>query len=418
MMPSRGNGTASRSDGKRNGGRGPSDSSGRSQEAEDDEARANRATPSVRECRRCLLPEGVLHTELDGSGLCNRCRHWDATKAFVLDVEANRPLLLDRLDRDRGRFHYDAAVGLSGGKDSTYVLHRMTSDYGRTPLAITFDNGFLTDNAWMNVRRVVHASGVDHFVYRPDWGAFREFYLATLRRFGDPCIACSIGGYILSIRGCRDLRIPFFIHGRSPMQMLRDWYPNTRDPGVPILRGNLAPYSPDTLRRRYAALERRMGLFLLYLVRNVRLQRRILHELFGSGLRPGQLVPEFLAFFLFEPYDEDEIIRHLEGSEIGFLWPSHRAGLGHGDCLIHDVCAHLYEQRHGISRVLPDVAAMLRQGAITKERAREIVAANSPSHDAIEVSIGHLIERLEIERSEFDAIVSRLRRRRGHSPFE
>ena len=37
------------------------------------------------ECRRCLLPAGKLHVQLDDSGLCNYCRHWEATKAEVLD---------------------------------------------------------------------------------------------------------------------------------------------------------------------------------------------------------------------------------------------------------------------------------------------------------------------------------------------
>ena len=368
-------------------------------------------------CRRCLLPEGKFHVRLDESGLCNYCRHWDATKASLLDFERYRHLLDDRLNRYRGRFHYDAAVGLSGGKDSAYVLHRLTSAYEANVLAITFDNGFLTDYAWHNIGEIARASGVDHFVYRPDWEAYREFYRATLRRLGDPCAACSIGGYVLSIRGCRDLRIPFFVHGRSPMQMFRHWYPGTRDPGIGVLKSNLAEHSAAALLRHYRALIRRMKLLLLYLVPNPRLWRRILRELFGAGLGDRDLVPEFLAFFLFEPYDEVEIVQHLEALEAGYRRPENHAILGHGDCLIHDVSAYLYERHHGVSRVLPDVAAMLREGAISQEEAREILAANTPSEEEVELSIGHLLERLEMTRPEFERIVDRLSRRSDAMPF-
>jgi len=163
-------------------------------------------------------------------------------------------LLVERLERFRDRFHYDAAVGLSGGKDSAYVLHRLVSYYEANVLSITFDNGFLTDHAWDNVRTIARSSGVDHLVYRPDWTAYREFYRATLRKLGDPCVACSVGGYILSVRGCRDLRIPFFIHGRSPMQIFRNWYPGTRDPGVAIFRSNREPHSFGALRKHSGAL--------------------------------------------------------------------------------------------------------------------------------------------------------------------
>jgi len=368
-------------------------------------------------CRRCLLPAGSLHVRLDESGLCNYCRHWDETKASFLDFERNRPLFVDRLERYRGQFHYDAAVGLSGGKDSAYVLHRLTSAYEATVLAITFDNGFLTEHAWRNVGEICRTSGVDHLVYKPDWEAYREFYRATLRRLGDPCIACSLGGYILSVRGCRDLRIPFFVHGRSPMQMFRHWYPGTRDPGIGLLRRNLTEHSFSALRKDYRAIIRRMRLLLIYLIRNARLRRRIFRELFGAGFRDDDIRPEFLAFFLFEPYDGVKIVRHLEALDVGYRPSENHAILGHDDCLIHDVAAYLYERHHGVSRVLPEVAAMLRQGAITRAEAHEILAANKPSEEDVEISTGHLLERLEMTRPEFDRIVGRLSRRSGVMPF-
>ncbi len=368
-------------------------------------------------CRRCLLPVGKLNVRLDESGLCNYCRHWDETKDSIFDFERNRPLLADRLEKYGGRFHYDAAVGVSGGKDSTYVLHRLTTGYGANVLSITFDNGFLTDYAWKNIRAIGRATGVDHFVYKPDWEAYSVFYRAAVRKLGDPCRACSVGGYILSVRGCRDLRIPFFVHGRSPMQMLRHWYPGTRDLGVGILRSNLEAHDPGALLAQYRSLIRRMRLLLIYLVPNRRTRKRILRELFSSWIRAGDVVPEFLGFFLFEPYDEVAIVNHLESLDVGYRRPENHTILGHGDCLIHDAAAFLYEQHHGVNRVLPDVAAMLRQGAITEEQAHSILEANTPSEEAVETSVRYLLERIGMSRGEFDRIVGRLRRKRGKMPY-
>jgi len=321
------------------------------------------------------------------------------------------------MQRFRGHNHYDAVVGLSGGKDSAYVLHQMTSKYQANVLSITFDNGFLTDYAWRNIREIVRAAGVDHYVYRPDWEAFRGFYRAAVRKLGDPCVACSLGGYVLSIRGCRNVRAPFFVHGRSPMQMFRHWYPGTRDLGIGILRTNLEEHSVANLRKKYRTMIRKMRLLLLYLVPNVSLRHRIFRELFGSRFRSYDLTPEFLAFFLFEPYDEREIVRHLEELDTGYRRPKNHAILGHGDCLIHDASAYLYEVNHGVNRVLPDVAAMLRQGSIDQDDAYNILAANTPSEEDIEISIGHLLERLEMKRNEFEAVVNRLKRGASRIPF-
>ena len=368
-------------------------------------------------CRRCLLPAGKLNVRLDESGLCNYCRYWDETKDVLLNFERNRPLFVDRLNRYREQFHYDAAVGLSGGKDSAYVFDQLRSKYGANLLAITFDNGFLTPYAWRNIQEITRTSGGDHLVYRPDWGAYREFYRATLKRLGDPCVACSIGGYILSVRGCRDLRIPFFLHGRSPMQMFRAWYPGTRDLGLGLIRRNLTEHSPSALRRDYQTIIRRMQMLLFYLVPNLRVRRRILSELLGSRLRRHELVPELLGYFLYEPYDEVSIVAHLESVNSGYRRPDNHTILGHHDCLIHDACAHLFERQHGFNRVLPDLAGMLRQGMITQEQAHPILAANTPPAEDVETSIGHLLERLEMSRDDFDKIVRRLGRKASKLPF-
>ena len=359
-------------------------------------------------CRRCLLPAGKLDVRLDASGVCNRCRGWEAQHGLYEDFERHRGILEERLKRFRDRFHYDAAVGLSGGKDSAYVAHRLTEAYSANLLAITFDNGFLTDYAWHNIRAITRANGIDHLVYRPDADAMRELYKATLRRLGDPCFGCSIGGYILSIRGCHDLRIPLFVHGRSPMQMFRSLYPGSRDPGLGVLRANLEPYSAKRLHAQYKRLIRSVRLLLLASVRSHAMRHRINQELFGAGLADAAVVPEFLAFFLFEPYEEEAIKRHLEASGSGYRRPKGDNLLGHGDCLIHDVSAHLYWLKHGVHRVQLDVAAMLRQGQIHADEVPSILAANTPSEEGIEVSMAHLLERLDMTRDEFEKIKRRL----------
>ena len=368
--------------------------------------------PELKHCRRCMLPVGQPGVRLDASGVCLRCRTWDEQGSFYTGHDQHRPVLERRLEQFHDRFHYDAAVGLSGGKDSAYVLHRLMTDYAANVLAITFDNGFLSDYAWRNIRAIASATGVDHLVYRPDRDAMRELYKATLQRLGDPCVGCSIGGYILSIRGCHDLRIPLFVHGRSPMQMFRDLYPGTRDPGLGVLRANLEEYNRKALLKQYGRLIRRIRLLVLSSVRSRAMRRRINRELFGAGLADAAVVPEFAAFFLFEPYDEEAIKRSLEEIDLGYQRPKKDAVLGHGDCLIHDVSAHLYELQHGINRVLPDVAAMIRQGTLRIDEAPAILAANTPSEEDVEISIRHLLERLDMTRDEYEKIVRRLVRRR------
>ena len=64
---------------------------------------------------------------------------------------------------------------LSGGKDSTYALCRLV-EMGLSVYAFTLDNGYISEQAKANIRRVVDALGVDHeFATTPAMNAiFRD----------------------------------------------------------------------------------------------------------------------------------------------------------------------------------------------------------------------------------------------------
>jgi tRNA(Ile)-lysidine synthase TilS/MesJ len=57
--------------------------------------------------------------------------------------------LTDLLDRYRGKGgEYDCIAPISGGRDSTYVLHQMVTSYNMRVLALTVDSGFITEDAY------------------------------------------------------------------------------------------------------------------------------------------------------------------------------------------------------------------------------------------------------------------------------
>jgi len=290
------------------------------------------------------------------------------------------------------------------------VLHRMLSDHSVRLLAVTYDNGFLSPYARDNVDAIVKASGVEHRLHRPDWEALRAFYRATLLRLGDPCIACAIGGYALAIKASAEHGVPFFVHGRSPMQMFRAAYRGSRDPGLVTVRRNLRGYNPRALRWSYRALGLKFRALLRAIEPDRSMRRRIFEEFFHVPLSRQDVVPEFLAYFLFEPYDEEEIKSFLEAQHTGYRRPALDVPLGHADCLIHDVCSYLYRLRYGVSKVSYEVATMRRSGQLSAEEAEEIVRRDAPSEELVEESVGTLLDALDLPRAEFDQLTSRLAR--------
>ncbi|MFC1917255.1 hypothetical protein ACFLXH_01200 [Chloroflexota bacterium] len=180
-------------------------------------------------CRNCNLPEGKFNVMLNDKGLCNYCEYFAQNNQAILNFANREQLLTSRFEKVKGKYEYDAIAGLSGGKDSTYVLYQLVKKYNLNVLAVTFENGFLTDFGRENIENTVKKLGVDHLYYQPDWDIHRKFYKASVQKLGNPCIACAIGGYFLSIKGCYDRKVPFFVHGRTPFQMYRNFYKDTND---------------------------------------------------------------------------------------------------------------------------------------------------------------------------------------------
>ena len=76
---------------------------------------------------------------------------------------------------------------LSGGKDSTYALCRLV-DMGLRVYAFTLDNGYISEQAKDNIRRVVAALGVEHeFATTP---AMNAIFRDSLTRFSNVCNGC------------------------------------------------------------------------------------------------------------------------------------------------------------------------------------------------------------------------------------
>lgn len=360
-------------------------------------------------CQNCNLLEGKFNVVLDNNGICNYCQYFEQNKKDILNIANREQILARRFQNLKGKYEYDAVVGLSGGKDSTYVLYQMVKKYGLKVLAVTYDNGFLTEFARESIRKTVESLGVDHYYHKPNWNAYKKFYKVCVQKLGDPCVACTIGGFFLAIKGCYEKRIPFFIHGRTPFQMYRNFYENSYDAFLPLMKLNLMNHSFTTLSQEYGMISDFVKQSVSRLADSIEEAREITDEFFiDSSQLTGEFVPELLAYFLFEEYDEKQIKKHLEDT-LGWQKPASDKLLGHYDCAIHDAAVHMFKEVHDIDVLDADIAVMLRFGVISKQGADELIRLNQPTAGNTEVSLNFLCALCELSREDLDKTLVTLR---------
>ena len=179
-------------------------------------------------CRRCGIADSYPGIIFDSEGICQICRTYDTyqyrTQQYFQPLNQLRSRLESASQRKQGQ--YDCMMLLSGGKDSTYALAQLVN-MGFRVLAFTLDNGYISEQAKENIRRVVKTLGVDHqFGTTP---AMNEIFVDSLKRHCNVCNGCFKTIYTLSMKLAYELGIPCIVTGLSRGQffetrLTEEWF--------------------------------------------------------------------------------------------------------------------------------------------------------------------------------------------------
>ena len=82
---------------------------------------------------------------------------------------------------------YDCIVGVSGGTDSSYLLHILKKEYSINPLAVNLDNGWNSEIAVANIKKMTSALEVDLETYVIDYEEIKDL-MRTYMKAGLPWI--------------------------------------------------------------------------------------------------------------------------------------------------------------------------------------------------------------------------------------
>lgn len=313
----------------------------------------------MKRCVRCLNDSTVRGMKYSADGQCCYCSSYDRISTKLQDYAQLETLFRERIQKVRGKFDYDAAVGISGGKDSMYVLYQLVRVYGLKVKAFTMRNGFFSQNAQNNVDRAVREFGVEHEYIDFDPALLQRFFRYSMQHWLTPCIACSYLGYAAMINYTAKINAGICIHGRSPQQMLRYY---GYDVFTGFIDAGLKPVSetdPDALYQKLLGLtESKLDKGIAEDV------RQVLYD--GIGEKDFR---DFTAFFLYHPYDEQEIVRFLRENT---SWQPD-TDYDHYDCLIHHAAHYIYQCAEGRPHCLPEISVLVRSGKLTKEQGMELV---------------------------------------------
>ena len=310
-------------------------------------------------CKRCLNDNSVRNITFDSDGICCFCRGYERLAEKLNDRRALQTLFENRIERVRGRHRYDAALGISGGKDSIYVLSQLTGRYGLKIKTFTMNNGFLTPEAIENIDRLVKEFGVEHEYITFDPQMMKRVYHYSMSRLLVPCIACSYIGYAAQLGYATRVDAGMCIHGRSPEQMLRS-YP--LDVFSRFIDMGLEDGAEQDFGKAYMSLldtvKEKVDADIYNDIRTVAFEGIDVKEL-----------REFVPFFLYHPYNEAEVVQYLKRNT---SWRP-PADYNHFDCGVHNAARYIYQRAEGRPHCLPEISVLVRTGCLSREEGRALL---------------------------------------------
>lgn len=136
-------------------------------------------------CKCCVMDTTDDFISFDEKGVCNRCNEYN--KRILPDWkhgeghEKELANLINDIKRKGSGKDYDCILGLSGGLDSSYMLHLAVKEWGLRPFVFHIDAGWNLPVAEENIKRMTDKLGIDLHIEKMDWDEMREMQLAWFR---------------------------------------------------------------------------------------------------------------------------------------------------------------------------------------------------------------------------------------------
>ena len=315
----------------------------------------------MKECKICTNNSTVRKIEFDENGICNYCNNYKKIESKLNDKSILQKLFENRINKikENKEYKYDACIGISGGKDSAYVLYEAINKYNLHVKAFTMDNGFLSEKAKENIDALVKEFNVEHEYITFEKEFLKRVYKYSMDHWLVPCIACSYLGYASMINYTIKINAGMCIHGRSPQQMFR-YYDN--DVFSQFVNLGLQDIDKIDIDLEYRKILNSISQKLNNDIMN-EVKTMVFDNIQGKKLR------EFVPYFLYNEYDEKEIVKFLRENTKWDVGENYN----HYDCKIHSVPKYIYQCAEGRAHILPEVSVLVRQGRITKQEANEIL---------------------------------------------
>lgn len=139
----------------------------------------------LRICNSCVMDTSDKTLTFDENGVCSRCNEYNKrilkwwNHGFGHEEELNK--ILNEVKKSGEGKKYDCILGLSGGLDSSYLLHLAIAKWGLRPFVFHVDAGWNLPVAEDNIRKICDKLNVELHIEKIDFEEMRQMQIAFFK---------------------------------------------------------------------------------------------------------------------------------------------------------------------------------------------------------------------------------------------
>jgi N-acetyl sugar amidotransferase len=136
-------------------------------------------------CSNCVMDTTDTAIVFDEKGVCDHCNtyytriepKWDTTETGKQELAR----IIDKIKADGKGRDFDCLMGMSGGADSSYMLHLVVKEFGLRPLVFHVDGGWNSELAVRNIEVMIDKLGLDLYTEVINWEEMKDFQLSFFK---------------------------------------------------------------------------------------------------------------------------------------------------------------------------------------------------------------------------------------------
>ncbi len=320
----------------------------------------------MKRCAQCILPESYPGIIFNEKGICNYCNTYKRNEYAGEDELKNK---LDPYRNKNGK--YDCLVGISGGRDSTYLLWYAVKVLRLRVLALFVDNGVATETAKLNVKNAADILNIDLVIKKNDF--IKKCIKHTIQNWMRKpsigmialmCAGCEYGIRLEFIQTAKENQISLlFIGIGEPTKSFANRFlsinPHGKITKFSLIVGFLLEIIKNPSYLKYPSCL--MTYTKEYIARwSPLLRKRIMKKL----VYPRNL--KMICPFWFIKWDEKEIISVIT-NQLKWKKYSGSESTWKSDCKLAILKNYLYKEMVGFTKMDDLLSNMIRENMITRE---------------------------------------------------